>query len=171
MIESHLFESLFQGVHGTHGDSNPKDWDSKASMRMYRNHQFSIGVGLPNKILWLIHMNLWRKLRDKNAAKRELTSSLYLRPRSPTKQALALGIYGDKSYDSPEQIAFGVKQEPTEFELRLSWRTLETFIPAYREMESKIGSKLKPRVMSGIDMSSVNPKGCPLPVALLGMNS
>jgi hypothetical protein len=34
MIESHFIESLFQRVYGTHGDSNPKDWGSKAPMGM-----------------------------------------------------------------------------------------------------------------------------------------
>jgi hypothetical protein len=59
MIEPQMVEPLFQGARGTHGDSNSKDWASKASMGMYRYHQLSIGLGLPSKIPWLINMNSW----------------------------------------------------------------------------------------------------------------
>ena len=169
MIEPHTNEPSFQGTRGNHGNSNPKDWGLKASMAMYRNHQLSIGVGLPSKIPRLIHMNSWLKLRDKNAAKRELKSPMFSRQRSPTKQALALGSHGGKSCNSLEQITLGVKREPTEFVIRLSLGTLETFIPASSEMKGEIGSKRKPRVMSGID-HLIKPKGCPLPVALLELD-
>jgi hypothetical protein len=93
-----------------------------------------------------------------------------LRLRSLTKQALELGSLRENLCISSEQRTLGVKREPTEFALRLSLRTLETFIPAFGEMEGEIGTKQMPRVMSGIDLL-VNPKGCPLPVALLEMNS
>lgn len=170
MIKPQFFEPSFQGTRGPHGDSNSKGWDSKASVGMYRNHQLSIGVGLPSKIPWRIHINSWLKLRDKSAAKRESTSPMNLRQRSLTKQASAVGTCGGKSHDSPELIPLGVKRAPTEFALRLSLGTLETFIPASGEMEGEIGSKPMPRVILGID-DIVNPKGCPLPVALLEMDS
>ena len=171
MINSHFDEPSFQGTRGTHGNSNPKDWGLKASMRMYRNRQLSASVGLPSKIPWRIHMNSWLKLREENAAKRELMSLLFLRQRSSTKQALALGTYGGKSYASPEQRTLGVKRAPTEFDLRLSLGTLETSIPTrfLGEMEGEIGTKQMPQVMLGIDLL-INPKGCPLPVALLEMD-
>ena len=170
MIKPHIIEPSFQRTRGTHGDSDPKDWGLKAFMRMYRNHQLSIGVGLPSKIPRLINMNSWLKLRDKNAAKCEMMS-LILRQRSPTKQALVLGTHGGKSCDSSEQTAPRVKREPTEFVLRLSLGTLETFIPAFGEMEDKIGSKRTPRVILGIKFrNEFNQKWCPLPVALLEMD-
>lgn len=140
-------------------------------MGMYRNRQLSVGVGLPSKILWRTHMNSWLKLREEKAAKRELMSPPQSRQRSSTKQALALGTYGGKSYASPEQKTLGVKRAPTEFELRLSLGTLETFIPTrlFGEMEGEIGTKEMPQVMLGIDLV-INPKGCQLPVALIEMD-
>ncbi|MHA1795016.1 MAG: hypothetical protein ACTSUK_02815 [Promethearchaeota archaeon] len=51
MVKPHTTEPPFQGARGTHGDSNSKNWGSKASMGMYRIHQLSMDVGLPSKIL------------------------------------------------------------------------------------------------------------------------
>ena len=169
MIKPHITEPFFQGTRGTHGNSNSNNWSLKASMRTYRSHQLSIGLGLPSKIPRLINMNSWLKLREEDAAKREMMS-LILRQRSPTKQALVLGSHGIKSCKSPEQTTPEVKRKPTEFVQRLSLGTLETFIPASSEIEGKIGSKLTPQVMLGIGFHKSNQKWCPLPVALLGMD-
>ncbi len=168
MVKSHTSEPSFQGTRGTHGDSNPKDWGSKASMGMYRSHQLSIGIGLPSKIPRRTNINSWWKLREEGAAKRELTF-LVTKQRSQTKQAQALGLHGMNSCISPEQITSGVKRAPTEFVIRLPLRTLETFTPAKCEVMGEIGSKPMPRVMSGIDLM-IDPKGCPLPVALLELD-
>lgn len=171
MVKPQTIEPSFQGTRGTHGDSNPKDWTSKASMGMYRNHQLSIGVGLPSKNPRLINMNLWQKPRDRRAAKWEFTRTS--RTRSLTKSATASGTHCGKLCDSPEHLMLGVKQESKDFELRLPLGTPITFIPAriYGEIKEKIGSKLMPQVMLRIGLfTETDQKWRPLPVALLEIN-
>lgn len=172
MVKPQMIEPSFQGTRGTHGDSNPKDWGSKASMGMYRNRQLSTGVGLPSKNPRLINMNLWQKPRNRGAAKWELNSRIS-RTRSLTKSATASGTYGERSCVSPEHLMLGVKQEPKDFELRLPLGTPITFVPAriYGEMKEKIGSKLMPQVILRIGLlTKTDQKWCPLPVALLEMD-
>ena len=144
MIKPQIIEPSYQRTRGTHGDSNSKDWSSKASMRMYRNRQLSTGVGLPSKNPWLIHMNSWLKPREKSAAKWELKSSI-LRQRSWTKQALASGTHGGKSCASSEHLMLGVKREPKDFDQRLLLRTLETFIPALARWRVRLGVSQCPK--------------------------
>jgi hypothetical protein len=54
MIEPQMIEPSFQGARGTHGDSNSKDWGSKASMGMYRHHQLSIQRAVVQPLLKIL---------------------------------------------------------------------------------------------------------------------
>lgn len=172
MMKSYTSKSPFQGAHGNHGDFDSKGRGSKASMVMYRTRQTPDDVGLPSKDSWLINMNSWLKLREKRAAKVELTSFRNLRQRSLTKMAIASGACAGKSLDSLEQMMLGVKREPTSPVICSSLGTPGTFIPArnFGEMEDKIGRKQILRVMPEIGvLYDTNLKRCQFPLTLLEM--
>ena len=171
-MNSHTNEPPFQGARGIHDDSVSKERDSKAFMEMYRNHNLSCGVGLTSKDSWSININLWQKLREKRAAKRELMSFKNSRLRSLTKMAIASGACGGKSLVSPELMMLGVKQGSTSPVIHSRLGTLGTFIPArlFGEMEDKIGRKQRLGVMPKIDdYYIINSKECQFPMTLLEM--
>jgi hypothetical protein len=172
IVNSHINEPPFQGARGIHDDSIPKRWSSKAFIKMYRNHKLSCGVGLTSKDSWSININLWQKLREKRAAKRELMPFRNSRLRSLTNMAIASGACGIKSLVSPELTMLGVKQGSTSPVIHSRLGTLGTFVPArfFGEMEDKIGRKLMLGVMPEIGNFYVaNPKGCQFLMTLLEM--